>query len=213
MQASAAVISRSRVTCLSSPRADVAQGNGRAPPPAPAPPAPPPRSASAGRRFRADPSDAGSRAWMSSCSRRLARHRAPIGDRDCCNICSRHVAHRFALLSDVDGGERFGIGRKLAAVLRGMGLGVLLQQERHHVRLLRVRLDGVEGRVGEHLDAELMVDEIDRVELLAFGGVLLDAEQRADRRAERHDVAALDPDFADELGIVDRRIADRIGTL
>ena len=89
---------------------------------------------------------------------------------------------------------------------------ILLEQERHHVRLLRViAADRVERGVGEHLDAELVIDQIDGVELLALGAVLLHAEQRADRRAERHDVAALDPDLAGFLGVVDRRIADRIG--
>src|SRR5262249_30311213 len=61
-----------------------------------------------------------------------------------------------SLLSDVDGSECLGVGGELAAVLGGIGLGVLFQQERHHARVLGVRLDRVKRGVGEHLDAELV---------------------------------------------------------
>ena len=61
------------------------------------------------------------------------------------------------LLSDVDRGERIGIGPELATVLRGKGLGILLEQERDHHGRLRILSDGVEG--GEEEIEEEIGDE------------------------------------------------------
>src|SRR5580692_10736578 len=100
-----------------------------------------------------------------------------------CSLHSLSVEHGYSLsscrlLTDADRAERLGVGREPAAILARIGFRIMLEHERHHLGLFRVRpADRIEGGIGEDLDAEFMIDEINRVEFPALAGELLHTHQ------------------------------------
>src|SRR5947207_1502094 len=104
-------------------------------------------AAATGSRVTVAPSCAGASGSGSACAKLASINRAVF-------IASppRHSGCRCDA-------ECLRVTGELATRLRGVGFGILLQQERHH-RALAPALHGVEGLVREQLDAQFLVEHI-----------------------------------------------------
>src|SRR4051812_33504106 len=97
----------------------------------------------------------------------------------------------------------------LAVDLGGIGLGVLLEQERRDLGLVGRHREV--GLVGEQLDAAAGVEDIGDVDLLALGLAVGIGAERAGGARERLDAFAVDPDLTGLARIGDRPLAELVG--